>query len=123
MLSFVLRRLLLVIPTVVLISGLTFVLSNLTPGDPAFAVASQLLAGVAPHHLVLRPAPRVARGRPGGVSPPGAAGGDPRFGPRCGAQPLYPLVDARGARQRLRDHRPSQGRQGIVGGGQACLSE
>src|SRR5437660_7011365 len=42
MLSFVLRRLLLVIPTVVLISGLTFVLSNLTPGDPAFAVASRL---------------------------------------------------------------------------------
>jgi len=42
MLSFVLRRLLLVIPTVVLISGLTFVLSNLTPGDPAYAVASRL---------------------------------------------------------------------------------
>jgi peptide/nickel transport system permease protein len=42
MLSFVLRRLLLVIPTVVLISGLTFVLSNLTPGDPAYAVASRM---------------------------------------------------------------------------------
>ena len=40
--AFVVRRLLLVIPTVVGISILTFVLSSLTPGDPAFAVASRL---------------------------------------------------------------------------------
>ena len=40
--AFVLRRLLLVIPTVIGISVLAFVLTNLTPGDPAFAVASRL---------------------------------------------------------------------------------
>jgi peptide/nickel transport system permease protein len=40
--AFVLRRLLLVIPTVIGISVLTFVLSSLSPGDPAFAVASRI---------------------------------------------------------------------------------
>lgn len=42
MAGYVVRRLLLVIPTVVGISLLTFVLSNMTPGDPARAVASRV---------------------------------------------------------------------------------
>ncbi|MDQ4090655.1 MAG: ABC transporter permease [Actinomycetota bacterium] len=40
--SYVLRRLLLVIPTLIGMSVLTFGVSNLTPGDPAFAFASRL---------------------------------------------------------------------------------
>ena len=39
--AYVARRLLMVIPTVFGISLLAFALSNLTPGDPAFAVASR----------------------------------------------------------------------------------
>jgi peptide/nickel transport system permease protein len=52
MYAFVLRRLLLVIPTVIGISVLTFVLSSLTPGDPAFAVASRLQGRPASHEEV-----------------------------------------------------------------------
>jgi ABC-type dipeptide/oligopeptide/nickel transport system permease component len=40
--SYVLRRLLLLIPTLIGMSVLTFGVSNLTPGDPAFAFASRL---------------------------------------------------------------------------------
>jgi len=51
--AFVLRRLLLVVPTVFMISVLTFVLSNLTPGDPAFAVASRRHGRPASHAEVV----------------------------------------------------------------------
>jgi peptide/nickel transport system permease protein len=54
MYAFMLRRLLLVVPTVVGISVLAFVLSNLTPGDPAFAVASRRQGRPASHAEVVR---------------------------------------------------------------------
>ena len=40
--TYVVRRLLLVVPTLIGMSILTFGVSNLTPGDPAFAFASRL---------------------------------------------------------------------------------
>src|SRR5215218_993893 len=40
--SYVVRRVLLLVPTLIGMSVLTFGVSNLTPGDPAFAFASRL---------------------------------------------------------------------------------
>ncbi|HEX2699033.1 MAG TPA: nickel ABC transporter permease [Acidimicrobiales bacterium] len=65
MFAFVVRRLLLVIPTVIGISLLTFVLSNLTPGDPAFAVASRRHGRPANHAEVVAVRHELGLDRPG----------------------------------------------------------
>lgn len=64
MTAYVFRRVLLVVPTVIGISILTFALSNLTPGDPAYAVASRVRGRPATRPEVLRTRKQLGLDRP-----------------------------------------------------------